>query len=84
MNSKTFVSEEAVLNVCFCLKFRMWRIPLQPNIINKNTDTILLDGPKGTESLNRTYTVTNIARILQHIKTNCYDLPSPDEAINNV
>ena len=78
------MSEEAVLKGWFCSKARMWRIPLQPHISNNNTDTLLLNGPTGTESLNTTYTVPNSARILQHIKTNCDDGPAPEKAINNV
>ena len=62
----------------------MWRIPLQPHIINNNTDILLLNVPIGTESLNTTYTVTNSACILQHIKTCCDDCPDTYEAINNV
>ena len=66
------------------LKAIMWRIPLQPHISNNNTDTLLLNRPTGTESLNTTHTVPNSARILQHIKTNCDDRPALEEAINNV
>ena len=62
----------------------MWSVPLQLHIINKNTDTLLLNGLTGTESLNTTYTVPNSARILQHIKTCCDDRPAPGEAIKNV
>ena len=62
----------------------MWRIPLHPHISNNNTDTLLLNGPTGTESLNTTYTVSKSTRILQHIQTNCDSFPAPDEAINNV
>ena len=62
----------------------MWRIPLQPHISNNKTDTLLLNGPTGTESLNTTYTFPNSARILHQIQTNCNDCPAPDEAINNV
>ena len=50
--SKIVVSEEAVLKEWFFPKSRMWLIPLQPHIIYKNTDTLLLNGPTGTESLN--------------------------------
>ena len=82
--AKIVVSEEAVLEGWFFPKARMWRVPLQPHIINNDTDTLLLNGPTGTESLNKTYTVLNSARILQHIKTCCDDRPVPDEAINNV
>ena len=62
----------------------MWRTPLQPHISNNNTETLLLNGPTGTESLNTTYTVPKSARILQHMQTNCNDRRAPDEAINNV
>ena len=63
---------------------RMWRIPLQIHISNNNTDTLLLNGPTGTESLNTTYTVPNSTRILQHMQTNCDNCPVPDKAIINV
>ena len=82
--AKIVVPEEAVLKGWFCPKSRMWRIPLQPHIINNNTDTLLLNGPTVTESLNTTYTVPNSSHILQHIKTCCDYRPAPDEAINNV
>ena len=62
----------------------MWRIPLQPQISNNNTDTLLLNGPTGTESLNTTYTVPKSAQIIQHMQTNCDNLPALDEAIHNV
>ena len=62
----------------------MWRITLQPHISNNNTDTLLLNGPTGTESPNTTYTVTKSARILQHMQTNCENRPALDKAINNV
>ena len=78
------MSEKAVLKGCFFPKSRIWRIPLQPQISNNNTDTLLLNGPTGTESLNTTYTIPKSAHILQHIQTNCDDLPAPDEAINNL
>ena len=81
---KIVVSEEAVLKGWFCPKARMWRVPLQPHVINNNTDTLLLNGPTGIESLNTTHTAPNIARILQHIKTCCDNHPDPDEAINTV
>ena len=78
------MSEEAVLKGWFLPKARMWRIPLQPHISKKNTDTLLLNGPTGIESINTMYTVPNSARILQHMQMNCDDRPAPDEAINNV
>ena len=62
----------------------MWRTPLQPQISNNKTDTLLLNGPTGTESLNTTYTVPKSARILQHMQTNCDNRLAPDEAIKNV
>ena len=45
---KIIVSEKAVLKGWFCPKSRMWRIPLQPHISNKNTDILVLNGPTGT------------------------------------
>ena len=82
--AKIVVYEEAVLKGWFFPKARMWRVLLQPHVINNNTDTLLLNGPTGTESLNTTYTVLNSARILQHIKPCCENRPASDEAINNV
>ena len=49
---KIVVSEAAVLKGWQCLRIRMWRVPLQHNVTNLNKDTLLLNGPTGTESLN--------------------------------
>ena len=84
LTAKIIVSEKAVLKRWFCPKSRMWRIPLQTHIRNNNTDTLLLNGPTGTESLNTTYTVPKSAQIIQHMQTNCDNCPAPDESINNV
>ena len=78
------MSEKSVLKGWFCPKARMWRILLHPHISNNNTDTLVLNGPTGTEFLNTTYTVPKSARILQNMQTNCDDRPAPDKAINNV
>ena len=55
--AKITISEEAALKGWFCPHQRLWRIPLQQHITNYNTQTLILDGPTGMESLNSLYTV---------------------------
>ena len=49
---KITVSEEAVLNGLRCPATWLWRIPLQNEITNINTKTLLLDGPTSLELKN--------------------------------
>ena len=64
---KIVVSEEAVLKGWRCPRTGMWRVPLHHNVTNLNTDTLLLDAPTGTESLNSAYTVPFRELMLGHI-----------------
>ena len=59
-------------------------MPLHPNVTNLKKDTLLLNVPTGTESLNSVYTTTSSKRMLGHIMTCCKDQPDPVGSINNV
>ena len=80
--AKIVISKEAVLKGWFCPCQRLWRISLQQHVTNYNTQTLLLDGPTGMESLNSLYTMPSSPALTDHIKI----LSRPDyaEAINNV
>ena len=54
---KIVVSEAAVLKGWQCPRTKMWRVPLHPTVTNLNKDTLFLNGPTGTDSLNSAYTV---------------------------
>ena len=89
--AKIVVSEAAVLKGWFCPRQRLWRIPLQQHVTNLNTQTLLLDGPTGTESLNSLYAVPSSPTLRHHIETlstnseeainNVYELPSVEQSI---
>ena len=84
--AKINVSKAAVIKVWRCPQTKLWRIPLQANITNINTNTLVLDGPTGHESLNSAYVVPPTSKMLAHLTllhTNpaC---PSVSEAIHNV
>ena len=81
---KIVVSEVAVLKGWRCLRTSMWRGPFQPTVTNPNKDTLLINGPTGTESLNSAYTIPSGERTLVHIMKCCKDRPNPVGAINNV
>ena len=89
--AKVVVSEEAVLKGWFCPRQRLWRIPLQQHVTNLNTQTLLLNGPTGTESLHSLYEVPSSPALRTHIKSlsgnlkeainNVYELPSVEQSI---
>ena len=59
-------------------------MPLQHNVTNLNKDTLLLNSPTGTESLNSAYTIPYSERTLGHTMACCNNQPDPVGAINNV
>ena len=89
MNEQTVkmtVSKEVMLKGWRCPHTKLWRIPLQTHIKNLTTQTLLLNGPTGTDSKNPRYVVPNTASFLE--KMNLFTqktthLPQTD-TINNV
>ena len=47
---KITVSEEAVLKGWRCKRTGLWRVPLQRNVVNENTDTLIIDRPDPKEA----------------------------------
>ena len=70
-----------------CPRTKLWRIPLQAQVMDLSIHTLLLNGPTVRESLNFLYTVLTSASVLAHIKSlnfnhaagktikNVYELP---------
>jgi hypothetical protein len=62
----------------------LWCIPLQPIVLNENEDTLLLDAPKKTTSLNPCYKLPYTRKAVAHLQSihtldslaNVYELPS--------
>ena len=84
--AKTTVSEAEFLKGWKCPQTKLWRIPPQANITTLNTDTLVLDGPTGHESLNSACVVPPTSKMLAHLTlfhTNPACL-SASEAIHNV
>ena len=61
------MSEAAVLKGWICPQNKLWRIHLQANITNLNTETLLLNGTTGHESLKSAYVVTPSAKMRAHL-----------------
>ena len=83
--TKITVSEKCFLTGWRCPQTRLWIIPLQAQVTNRNLHTLLLNGPTGQESLNSLYIVPSPASVLEHISL-CNpnpDTPSLEEAIHN-
>ena len=79
------VSEKSVLKGWRCPTTKLWRIPLQDSISNANTDTLLLNGPTGNESLNTRYIVPSTTATTHHIASStAADCPLTIDTINNV
>ena len=86
------VSKAAVLKGCRFPQTKLWRIPLQANITNLITNTLLLNSLTGHESLNSAYVVTPTSKMRAHFTLfhkpactstseafhNVYELPSID------
>ena len=81
---KIVVSKASVLKGRRYPRTRMCCVPLQHNFTNLNTDTLLINIPTGTESLNSAYTVPSGAQMLGHIMACFEDRLDPVGAINNV
>ena len=80
--AKIVVSEEAVLKGWRCPHSNLWRVPLREHVDNLNSDTLLLDGPTGADTLHAMYSVPTSAEMLAHIEL--FSRPDPAEAINNL
>ena len=80
--------EEAILKGWCCPVANLWRILLSKHITaeNKNTYTLVFDGPTGCESLNAMNSVPLSAKTLEHIElfNNDPSRPKTTDAINNV
>ena len=83
--AKIIVSEPAVLKGWRCPKIKLWCVFLQANITNLNTDTIVLNGSTGHESLNSAYVVPPTAKMRAHLALSATNPASPPaaEAIQN-
>ena len=67
-----------------CPNSGLWLIPLQANIKNVNTDTLLLDSPDGRQYLNSFFTVPTTESILYHLQILLDKRPDGKEAIHHV
>ena len=84
--SAVTITEKSVLSGYQCPRANLWRAPLQPVVINKNTDTIILDSPFGQQSTLNQYRVPSTPTTQEYLKAameqvtdtigNVYELPS--------
>ena len=82
--TKIIVTEKAVLKGWRCPNSGLWRILLQANITNINTNMLLLDSPDGRQSLNSLFTVPTLETDLDHLQILLDKRPNTKEAIHHV
>ena len=91
-NSDTIqIDEASVLRGYRCPRTGLWRVPLQPIVLNENEDTLILDSPCGQTSSNTRYKVPSTEQVQEHLKAsieraqdsicNVYEPPSIQQAI---
>jgi hypothetical protein len=81
--TKINVLEEAVLKGWQCPAAGLWRLPLEENPVNLNTNTLLLDHPTELQSRNRLYTVQTTKCSRKHIRA-LLSCSNKEEYIHNV
>ena len=68
-NSDTIqIDEASVLRGYRCPRTGLWRVPLQPIVLNENEDTLILDSPCGQTSSNTRYKVPSTEQVQEHLK----------------
>ena len=76
------IDAHAVIRGYRCPRTGLWRVPLQPIIINENEDTLILDSICGQFSNNKKYRVPSTPEIREHLQASIERID--DESINNV
>eukprot|EP00804_Cyclotella_cryptica_P004958 CCRYP_014075-RA/>CCRYP_014075-RA protein AED:0.08 eAED:0.06 QI:0/0/0/1/1/1/2/0/1100 len=90
-SNKIHVNATSILQGYRCPHTGLWRVPLRQITCNINNDTLILDSPCGTKSLNTKYVVPSTEEIRaliaasstreQHSILNVYELPSIQQTI---
>ena len=65
-------------------KTGLWRIPLQANVTDLNTDNLLLDSQDESQSLNSSIILPTTESVLDHLQILLDERPDTKEAIHNV
>eukprot|EP00804_Cyclotella_cryptica_P021373 CCRYP_016768-RA/>CCRYP_016768-RA protein AED:0.31 eAED:0.20 QI:0/0/0/0.66/1/0.66/3/0/521 len=90
-SNKIHINATSILQGYRCPHTGLWRVPLRQITCNINNDTLILDSPCGTKSLNTKYVVPSTEEICallassstreQHSILNVYELPSIQQTI---
>ena len=60
-----------------CKHSGLWRVPLTPVVLNKNTDTIFLDRPTPEHAINSAYELTRSAQLVRYLHA-CAGYPTKE------
>jgi hypothetical protein len=90
-SDKIHITATSILQGYRCPRTGLWRVPLRRITRNTNDDTLILDSPCGTKSLNTKYIVPSTEAVRDHLKAsmereqhtilNVYELPSIEQTI---
>eukprot|EP00804_Cyclotella_cryptica_P026876 CCRYP_017593-RA/>CCRYP_017593-RA protein AED:0.20 eAED:0.21 QI:0/0/0/1/1/1/3/0/940 len=90
-SNKIHINATSILQGYRCPHTGLWRVPLRQITRNVNDDTLILDSPCGTKSLNTKYIVPSTEEVRnlltasstreQHTILNVYELPSIEQTI---
>ena len=61
------ISDEAILRGWRCKNYELWWVPLTPVVLNKNTDTILLNRPNPEHAINSAYKSPNSKQLVRYL-----------------
>eukprot|EP00804_Cyclotella_cryptica_P029981 CCRYP_013435-RA/>CCRYP_013435-RA protein AED:0.48 eAED:0.42 QI:0/0/0/1/0/0/2/0/215 len=93
-SDKIHINATTILQGYRCHLTGLWRVPLRQLDCNDNDDTLILDSPCGTKSLNTKYIIPSTEAVCDHLKAsmarehhtilNVYELPSIAQTIRYV
>ena len=71
------ISSTAILRGWRCKHSGLWRVPLTPVVLNKNTDTMLIDQPNPEHAINSTYEMPSSEQLVRFLHA-CTGYPTKD------
>ena len=71
------ISSTAIFRGWRCKHSRLWRVPLKPVVLNKNTNTMLIDQPNPEHAINSDYKLTSSEQLVRYLHV-CAGYPTKE------